>query len=569
MNEFFKRLREQLGAIWSKWSTPQKIIFFAVVGAAVLGIVLLVVFSSQPSMAPLLSRPITDQLELDAISTRLDEQNVTHSISADGRVMVEDETTARRMRALLFEEGLIPDDTDPWELFDVERWTQTDFERSVNLRRAITTQLELHLEALDDIDDVSVTIAFPEDEFFMEEQNPVTASVIISPKPGSDLTENRRKIESIEDLIRFAVEGLAPENITITDRRSGVKLNNFENLAEFDRLELNRRELEVKRQVERQYITQIQESLSRIFGKDRVQVSNIDIVLDYGNRTIEREEFSPIVMTSDNPTTPYDETQVQESIERSRTTFTEDYEGTAFNPEGPAGQEGQTPSAYQDLEEFPGRYSRSDVTVNNEINRTYTTEQGSPTITRVTVGVALDGVWRRVYDENGALEVNPDGSIAREYQPVDQEDIAAAIALVEHAVGYDADRGDSVTVQHIRFDRTDEHNSEDADYRRQQQVQQVVLYTLIGLASLLVVFVVFRLITREIERRRRLREEELARQHQAMREAALRSAEEEGADVAMSVEERARLEMQENAINMAREHPEDVAQLIRTWLVEE
>ncbi len=72
-----------------------------------------------------------------------------------------------------------------------------------------------------------------------------------------------------------------------------------------------------------------------------------------------------------------------------------------------------------------------------------------------------------------------------------------------------------------------------------------------------------------MERRRRLREEELARQHQAMREAALRSAEEEGAEVEMSVEERARMEMQENAINMAREHPEDVAQLIRTWLMEE
>jgi flagellar M-ring protein FliF len=37
-------------------------------------------------------------------------------------------------------------------------------------------------------------------------------------------------------------------------------------------------------------------------------------------------------------------------------------------------------------------------------------------------------------------------------------------------------------------------------------------------------------------------------------------------DVEMSVAERARLEMQENAINMAREHPEEVAQLIRTWL---
>jgi len=88
-------------------------------------------------------------------------------------------------------------------------------------------------------------------------------------------------------------------------------------------------------------------------------------------------------------------------------------------------------------------------------------------------------------------------------------------------------------------------------------------------AGILVAFIVFRLISREMERRRKLREEELSRQHQAMREAALRSAEEEGVEVQMSVEERARLEMQENAINMAREHPEDVAQLIRTWLMEE
>jgi flagellar M-ring protein FliF len=54
-----------------------------------------------------------------------------------------------------------------------------------------------------------------------------------------------------------------------------------------------------------------------------------------------------------------------------------------------------------------------------------------------------------------------------------------------------------------------------------------------------------------------------------MREAAQRRGEEEGGGVEQSVEERARWEMQENAHNMAREHPEDVAQLIRTWLLEE
>ena len=165
--------------------------------------------------------------------------------------------------------------------------------------------------------------------------------------------------------------------------------------------------------------------------------------------------------------------------------------------------------------------------------------------------------------------MNPDGSIQRTYTAPSQELLASIKTIVEHAIGFDPSRGDSVTVQHVQFDRTREHLEEDASARRQQQIQQIVLYSLIGIAALLVAFIAFRLISREIERRRRLREEELARQHQAMREAALRSAEDEGTEVEMSVEERARLEMQENAVNMAREHPEDVAQLIRTWLMEE
>jgi flagellar M-ring protein FliF len=100
-------------------------------------------------------------------------------------------------------------------------------------------------------------------------------------------------------------------------------------------------------------------------------------------------------------------------------------------------------------------------------------------------------------------------------------------------------------------------------------VRRTIYFVLAGIGAILMIALVYRLLAKEMERRRRLREEELARQHQAMREAALRTAEEQGVEVELSVEDRARLEMQENAVNMAREHPEDVAQLIRTWLVEE
>ena len=104
---------------------------------------------------------------------------------------------------------------------------------------------------------------------------------------------------------------------------------------------------------------------------------------------------------------------------------------------------------------------------------------------------------------------------------------------------------------------------------RQQQTRQTLIITGIGIAVLLVAFILFRIISREMERRRRLKEEEILRRHQAERERALWEAEQQGMEVSMSVEERKRLELQENAIAMAKEHPEDVALLIRTWLMEE
>ncbi len=568
MREWLRKAFGQISGLWTQWKPVQKAIFASVIGVAVLGIVLLVTFSARPSMVPLLSRPVTDDAVLDRIALRLDEERIEYRITGDNLVMVEDQRTAQRARSILVREDLVPTEADPWDLFDVERWTQTDFERNVNLRRSITRQLEQHITALEDIDSASVTLVLPERELFLEDQAPVTASVIVSPRPGSDFRENRAKIEGIERLIQLAVEDLQPENITITDRR-GIVLNDFERMQDFDELELTRRELALMRDKEREYREAIIEALRQIYGSDRVKILNIDVDLDLGKRTTETEEHFPIITRPNNPLTPFDDSEFVLSIPRSSEQLSEEYRGTGFNPQGPPGQEGQTPPAYRDLEGLIGEWSSSEDRTNYEINTRRILERGSPSIRRISASVALDGRWERQYTEDGDIVFNPDGSIAREYLPVDEDDLETAEDLVRHAVGFSEERGDSVTVRNVQFDRSDMFAEEDAEYRRRRQIQMIILYSLIGIAAVLVIFIAFRLISREIERRKRLKEEELARQHQAMREAALRSAEEEGTEVEMSVEERARLEMQENAINMAREHPEDVAQLIRTWLMEE
>ena len=95
------------------------------------------------------------------------------------------------------------------------------------------------------------------------------------------------------------------------------------------------------------------------------------------------------------------------------------------------------------------------------------------------------------------------------------------------------------------------------------------MLVLVSIAIVLVGFILFRIISKELERRKRLREEEALRKQQEERERALWNATDESMQVTMSVEESRRAELQENAINMAKEHPEDVAMLIRTWLMEE
>ena len=216
-----------------------------------------------------------------------------------------------------------------------------------------------------------------------------------------------------------------------------------------------------------------------------------------------------------------------------------------------------------------GKMTQHSIVQNEEINKRNIDEVSSPTIQRVTVSVNIDGVWKWKYDEKGRLKMLPEGGVDREYISIPDDDLKKAQALIQDAVGYNQDRGDSVTVQNIAFDRTAQFKAEDADYLRNVQVRQIVLYSLIGLAILMLAFIVFRVVSRELERRRRIAEEKRAIEQSMLRENAIRQAEEQNIEVSMSVEERKRLELQEHAINMAKEHPEDVAQLIRTWLREE
>ena len=87
MNEWLKRIREQLTGLWSRWNRTQKVVLFSIIGASILAIILLISLSATPAMVPLISSPVADADARLQIAAKLDEMQVKYQLRARQRVL--------------------------------------------------------------------------------------------------------------------------------------------------------------------------------------------------------------------------------------------------------------------------------------------------------------------------------------------------------------------------------------------------------------------------------------------------------------------------------------------------
>ena len=567
MNEWLKKVMDKFKELWSKWKPIQKVILFGIIIVIIVAIIATAKLSAKPAAVRLFNAPVTDQTSQTKILDRLSQENVNADIDANGYITVADDQTARHMREVLISENLVPSSIDPWAGFYDRSWSTTDADQNVKLKNTIQKQLKQHIEAISDVQMADVNIVLPEDKLFAADQNPVTASIILKTTPSSTLLSDRKRILGIQRLVLSAVEGLREENLIITDSE-GNQVNDFEGMAESDRVDIVAKQQKLIRKQEVELRARILKALQRTYGEDRCRDMIVSVEMDMSQKTSEATVYSPIEIKADNPDTPYDDSEYRDTLPLSKQTVTKEWQGTGYNPEGPAGVEGQTPPVYSDMSNVIGRSTETGTTVNNVINTKQTSEISSPKIDRISVSVNLDGKWKKPTDDKGQLIIE-NGSIKREYTPLTEREISDAEKSIQGAIGYNRTRGDLVVVTNIAYDRDDQFAQEDAEYWAKIQRRRTILLVLIAVAVVLISFILFRIISREIERRRREREAKLLAEQQAARERQLWEAKDDGMEVTMSVEETRRMELQENAISMAKEHPEDVAMLIRTWLMEE
>lgn len=565
MQDFINKLISQVKNIFSKTTKVQKAIVIGILVVALGAIIATIILSSRRTGTLLFQKALSQEDARNVISV-LEASNIKYQYR-NGFITLNNISDKAKAELELVKEGKMPTSLDGWELFDSPRIGITDVELDINKRRSLTKAITQLLTKLEFVQEATVDLAFPKKEYLTDVDAPVTASVVIKAEPfKEEILRDPKTVRGLQRLIAMGVDKLQPEFVTITDS-VGLVLTDFTDEAANLKLKVAQEELKIVDRERKKIENKIRQTLGRIYT-NRVETT-IALELIWDEVTITNNSVMPIVLKEDDPSTPYDDSIITNKVQVSSRTVTEDWKGQQFIPQGAAGAEENVPPGYKDKTDRWQTYTKTDTQDNYELSKRYEAiKKGSYQIGKISAAVALDGRWTRVYDERGNPIITNGTSYVREYHPVSAEEIRNVTSLVQAAIGYNLKRGDQVSVTHLQFDHWDRFDAEDARIMRNNFIKKTLVIAMISLLALFILVLIVRAIQKELARRRRLREEELERKQMEMRRQAMMNVNEEPI-TEMNLEDAARKKLMEEVIRVSHERPEDVAQLLRTWMADD
>jgi len=138
---FLRIALNKINGFWNKLSLLQKCIIIGVFLLGITGIILALIVPSS-KMIPIFEQPIKDDDVLDAIIYRINQEGYRVLVTSQGRIMVDNEATARQIRSIIMIENLIHSTDDTWTNYTKEKWADPDSETNETLEKNILSFLK-------------------------------------------------------------------------------------------------------------------------------------------------------------------------------------------------------------------------------------------------------------------------------------------------------------------------------------------------------------------------------------------------------------------------------------------
>lgn len=529
------KVNDALEALKAKWSELSRLVKIAIV----LGIISLFAIigtvyymNTRVEYSVLFSN--LSEADAGTISQDLDSQNIKYKLADDGKMIMVDKTKVDQYRIDLAVDNKLPSSSKGFELFDSANMMTTDEDRKIMYQRALTGELENSIAALDDVDKAKVNLTIPKSDnvFDNSTSGKAKASIVLTLK-GTSISKDA--VQGIVALTTGAVQGLDKKNVRVVDQTGRILNKNEEDDAS-DSSGATGKYMKLKSQYEKQMEKKITGLIEPVVGKGKVKASvNVDLNFD----AVEKK-----VTNYSNPQIRSENVQAsgkQAEIKQAQTGQVND---NVDNVTGDANNDNAS-------------YSR---TVNNELNTETTKIINAPgSINRMTSSVVI----------NGDLSAGDAKNIRK---------------LIQGALGYDKQRGDTVSVQAVNFARAKSMKKKTVARKKAKKTNWVLIGALIAAGVLTLGTIIFLV----IRRRRRLAEEEeeyydddydvdVTDEGEEEEEEAEEAAEELDPEI-LAEHERQRKEAEtkrkiavsteQRAKEYATKHPDVVADLISAWVKE-
>jgi flagellar M-ring protein FliF len=369
-------------------------------------------------------RPLYTSLEAEdagAVVERLKQNAVDYRLTENGRTVMVPSAQVAELRLSLASAGLPRNGRIGFELFDKTNFGATEFSEQINYRRALEGELERSMISLAAVEQARVHLTFGKDSVFLEARQPAKASVVLKLRPGARLTP--QNVTGISHLVASAVEGLAPEAVSVLDTQ-GTLLNRPRRVEGADGEASSDAMLEFRQAMERDLVMKISTTLQPLVGADKFR-ANVAVDCDLTSGEQSEESFDParsVMLTS------------QKTEETTGGNSPAGVPGTASNLPRPTSQPSATPSGlFRQTENITYQSSRT--------VRRVKLPQGA--LKRMSVAVLVD--HDRKWTKTGA-------SMQAVVEPPSPEKLKVIRGLVSAAVGLNPERGDQLIVESLPFE---------------------------------------------------------------------------------------------------------------------
>ena len=453
-----------------------------------------VLWSQQPDYRPLYGS--LNGMDASQVVDTLTTSGIDYTIEPNSGALLVKADDLARARMRLAAAGVAPTDNSVgFEILDREQGLGTSqFMEATHYRRGLEGELARTVASLNNVKAARVHLAMPKASVFVRDERKPSASVLVELYPGRALEPSQ--VMAIVNLVATSVPELDKGQVTVVDQKGNL-LSDQQELSE---LTMAGKQFDYTRRMETLFTQRVHNILQPVLGTGRYKA---EVSADV--------DFSSVESTSEmfNPDQPALRSEQQVNEQRQSSLPPQGVPGALSNqPPGPAAAPEQAAGAAapagpvaagQPLVDANGQQimdpvtgqpmlapypadKREQSTRNFELDRSISyTRQQQGRLRRLSVAVVVDDQVR----------VDPTtGESSR--VPWTTDDLARFTRLVQDSVGFDASRGDSVSVINTAFTASLGEEIPDIPFYTQPWFWDIVKQVLGVLFILVLVFGVLR-----------------------------------------------------------------------------